>query len=347
MITQKSLHSLTAGCALLAFAGAAQAETVLTFNWWIPPTHLQRTEVMNPWAEAVAEATNGEVRIEFTTTSLAPPPRQPELVADGVVDLVLGVHGYTPDRFVNAGVMELPFMATTGEHASIAYWRAYEEFFAETNEHGEGVRVLAHYVHSPGTVMARERTLDSIDDFNGLLVRAGGGTQDRVVDALGASVVSSPAPTTYELLANGVVDATLLAVAGLNRLGRRDLVRDILEPDVMLPAVAQGAVGIEIREDDREMRALLAPVHCAATALRVGAERAFLAAMDGSCKTPLAALMSLPDPEGRARFDALSANPDGTNLHKVSYLMQVRHEGDAERLGRQAAADIRARLPAL
>lgn len=225
MITQKSLHSLTAGCALLAFAGAAQAETVLTFNWWIPPTHLQRTEVMNPWAEAVAEATNGEVRIEFTTTSLAPPPRQPELVADGVVDLVLGVHGYTPDRFVNAGVMELPFMATTGEHASIAYWRAYEEFFAETNEHGEGVRVLAHYVHSPGTVMARERTLDSIDDFNGLLVRAGGGTQDRVVDALGASVVSSPAPTTYELMANGVVDATLMTPDGYTSFNLADHVQ--------------------------------------------------------------------------------------------------------------------------
>lgn len=225
MITQKSLHSLTAGCALLAFAGAAQAETVLTFNWWIPPTHLQRTEVMNPWAEAVAEATNGEVRIEFTTTSLAPPPRQPELVADGVVDLVLGVHGYTPDRFVNAGVMELPFMATTGEHASIAYWRAYEQFFAETNEHGEGVRVLAHYVHSPGTVMARERTLDSIDDFNGLLVRAGGGTQDRVVDALGASVVSSPAPTTYELMANGVVDATLMTPDGYTSFNLADHVQ--------------------------------------------------------------------------------------------------------------------------
>lgn len=198
---------------------------MLTFNWWIPPTHLQRTEVMTPWAEAVAEATNGEVRIEFTTTSLAPPPRQPELVADGVVDLVLGVHGYTPDRFVNAGVMELPFMATTGEDASIAYWRAYEEFFAETDEHGEGVRVLAYYVHSPGTVMARERTLDSIDDFNGLLVRAGGGTQDRVVAALGASVVSSPAPTTYELLANGVVDATLMTPDGYTSFNLADHVQ--------------------------------------------------------------------------------------------------------------------------
>lgn len=224
MITQKSLHSLTAGCALLAFAGAAQAETVLTFNWWIPPTHLQRTEVMNPWAAAVAEATDGEVRIEFTTTSLAPPPRQPELVADGVVDLVLGVHGYTPDRFVNAGVMELPFMATTGEHASIAYWRAYEEFFAATDEH-EGVRVLAHFVHSPGTVMAREQVIESIEDFNGLLTRGGGGTQDRVLEALGAAVVSSPAPTTYELLANGVVDATLMTPDGYTSFNLADHVQ--------------------------------------------------------------------------------------------------------------------------
>jgi len=221
MTMQKSLQSLTAGCALLAFASAAQAETVLTFNWWVPPTHLTRTEIMNPWAEAVAEATNGEVRIEFTTTSMAPPPRQPELVAEGVVDLVMGVHGYTPDRFMNAGVMELPFMTTTGEHASIAYWRAYEQFFAASGEH-EGTRVLAHFVHSAGSVMARERVLDSIDAFNGLLIRAGGGTQDRVAAALGGSVVSSPAPTTYELLANGVVDATLMTPDGYTSFNLSD-----------------------------------------------------------------------------------------------------------------------------
>ena len=221
MTYKTPLRSLTAGAALFAFSASAQAETVLTFNWWIPPTHLMRVNIMDPWAEAVAEATGGEVRIEFTTTSLAPPPRQPELVADGAVDLVLGVHGYTPDRFVNAGVMELPFMTTTGEHASIAYWRAYERFFAETGEH-DGVRVLAHYVHSAGSVMARETVLDNLDAFNGLLIRAGGGTQDRVAAALGGSVVSSPAPTTYELLANGVVDATLMTPDGYTSFNLSD-----------------------------------------------------------------------------------------------------------------------------
>lgn len=215
------LRSLAAAGTLVALTGAAQAQTVLTFNWWVPPTHLTRTEIMDPWAEAVSAATNGEVVIEFTATSMAPPPRQPELVADGVVDLVMGVHGYTPDRFINAGVMELPFMTTTGEHASIAYWRAYEEFFAATNEH-DGVRVLAHFVHSPGSVMAREAVLDSVAAFNGVLTRGGGGTQDRVLEALGAAVVSSPAPTTYELLANGVVDATLMTPDGYTSFNLAD-----------------------------------------------------------------------------------------------------------------------------
>lgn len=152
--------------------------------------------------------------------------------------------------------------------------------------------------------------------------------------------------TRLQKLHDGVVDATLLAVAGLNRLGKAELIQQVLEPDVMLPAVAQGAVGIEIRDGDKEMHALLAPIHCHVTFLRTAAERAFLAAMDGSCKTPLAALMSVPDSEHRARFDALSANPDGSDMRRVSYIMTVSHEGDAVRLGQKAAADIRAQTPA-
>ncbi|MCB1344789.1 MAG: TRAP transporter substrate-binding protein [Rhodobacter sp.] len=224
MFLDRNLRPLMVGITALALAGTAQAETVLTFNWWVPPTHLTRTEIMNPWAQAVSDATDGEVRIEFTATSLAPPPRQQELIDDGVVDLVMGVHGYTPDRFVNAGVMELPFMTTTGEQASIAYWRAYERFFAASHEHGDA-RVLAYFTHSPGTLMTRERVVDSIDDFQGLLTRGGGGTQDRVLELLGASVVSSPAPTTYELLANGVVDATLMTPDGYTSFNLKDLVQ--------------------------------------------------------------------------------------------------------------------------
>lgn len=151
--------------------------------------------------------------------------------------------------------------------------------------------------------------------------------------------------TRLKKLEEGEVDATLLAVAGLKRLGRQELIKDILDPAEMLPAVAQGAIGIEIRDADAGMKELLAAIHCRVTELRVVAERAFLAVMDGSCKTPLAALMQEPDPEGRARLDVLVARPDGTDVRKASYVMQVTNAAEAERLGRHAGEDLRRTLP--
>ena len=150
--------------------------------------------------------------------------------------------------------------------------------------------------------------------------------------------------TRLKKLSEGVVDATLLAVAGLNRLGQQHLVQHILEPDVMLPAVAQGAIGIEIRDNDHAMRALLEPIHCYVTELRVTAERAFLAIMDGSCRTPLAALLSITDPQGRARFDEQSATPDGSRVEQVSYLMSIRNLAEARHLGETAGRELQKKM---
>jgi len=146
--------------------------------------------------------------------------------------------------------------------------------------------------------------------------------------------------TRLKKLEEGIVDATLLAVAGLNRLGQAHLIQSILEPEVMLPAVAQGAIGIEVRENDRATQKLLEAVHCYVTELRVTAERSFLAVMDGSCRTPLAALMGVPDPHHRARFDALKAEPDGSRVREVSYMMNVTNPHEAKALGETAAHDL-------
>lgn len=151
--------------------------------------------------------------------------------------------------------------------------------------------------------------------------------------------------TRLKKLEEGAVDATLLAVAGLNRLGQAALAKNKIPTDVMLPAVAQGAVGIEVRETDKNTRELLAAVHCRVTELRVTAERAFLDVMDGSCKTPLAALLSEPDPLGRAKLDVLVARPDGSEVKKMSYVAPVTNLGEAEKLGRHAGAEMKALLP--
>ena len=93
--------------------------------------------------------------------------------------------------------------------------------------------------------------------------------------------------TRLRKLDAGEVDATLLAVAGLKRLGLLSAATAILEPDEFLPAVGQGAIGIETRADDAATRALVAVIDDADTATALAAERAFLAVLDGSCRTPI------------------------------------------------------------
>jgi hydroxymethylbilane synthase len=139
-----------------------------------------------------------------------------------------------------------------------------------------------------------------------------------------------------------IVDATLLALAGLNRLGY-DLAAgvvpaEILSTATMLPAVAQGAVGIERREADERTAALLAPLNDDETTIRVTAERALLASLDGSCRTPIAAHAMLTG--NQIVFQALIARPDGSAHHRAA---RTGAANDAARLGADAGAELRAR----
>lgn len=101
--------------------------------------------------------------------------------------------------------------------------------------------------------------------------------------------------TRMKKLGEGLAHATFLAMAGLNRLGMADVVRQAISPEEMLPAVAQGAIGIERRLDDARVAAMLAGIHHHDTGLRLAAERSFLKTLDGSCQTPIAGLAVLDD----------------------------------------------------
>jgi hydroxymethylbilane synthase len=143
--------------------------------------------------------------------------------------------------------------------------------------------------------------------------------------------------TRLAKLAAGTVDATLLAVAGLRRLGKAHLVTTILDPATMLPAAAQGAIGIERRLDDERMRELLAPLNDPATKSQVAAERALLAELDGSCRTPIGALATLDG--ASLHLAALVIEPDGTGRHAVEI---TGAPADAERIGREAGKRLKA-----
>ncbi|MGE0254583.1 MAG: hydroxymethylbilane synthase [Alphaproteobacteria bacterium] len=144
--------------------------------------------------------------------------------------------------------------------------------------------------------------------------------------------------TRLARVAEGAVAATLLAVAGLARLGRTDAIAAILEPAEMLPAAAQGAIAIERRAGDDRTAALLAPLNHAPTLACVTAERALLAALDGSCRTPIGALATLDN--RRMTLDALVAAPDGAAVWRT------RRDGpaaDAVAMGVDAGAELRRR----
>ena len=142
--------------------------------------------------------------------------------------------------------------------------------------------------------------------------------------------------TRLRKLADGVADATFLACAGLNRLGLAQHITAAMDPDVMLPAIAQGAIGIEIRADDENTARLLAPLNHAPTAICVTAERAYLTQLEGSCRTPIAGYAELL-PDGALRFRGEILSTDGKRVSAVEHLGA---STTAAALGRQAANDV-------
>ncbi len=128
--------------------------------------------------------------------------------------------------------------------------------------------------------------------------------------------------TRLAKLEDGVCDATMLACAGLRRLQQDDRITEAIETEVMLPAPAQGAIGIETRKDRGDVHAILAPLNDRAAQLEITAERAFLRALDGNCRTPIAAL---------AKFDGESLSLQGEILAQDGSL----------RVGQEAAETVR------
>ncbi|MDA0339043.1 MAG: hydroxymethylbilane synthase [Proteobacteria bacterium] len=144
--------------------------------------------------------------------------------------------------------------------------------------------------------------------------------------------------TRLKKLEDGVVDATLLAMAGLNRLGMAHAATAAIDTTLMLPAIAQGAIGVESRQSDDRMNDLLAALNHNTSRICVAAERAFLGALDGSCRTPIAGLATISD--GVLSFAGEILTPDGT-----THFTTTRRGApeDAAELGRDAGEELKKR----
>ena len=143
--------------------------------------------------------------------------------------------------------------------------------------------------------------------------------------------------TRLRKLADGEVDATILALAGLKRLGLVEHATKIMSAEEFLPAVGQGAIGIEAREDDTRTREILARIDHADTSTALACERAFLAVLDGSCKTPIGGHATLSGDV--LQFRGLIARPDGTAAHDIA---ATGRRKDAIMIGGEAGRELKA-----
>jgi len=144
--------------------------------------------------------------------------------------------------------------------------------------------------------------------------------------------------TRLRKLDSGDVDATLLALAGLKRLGMSGRATAVMSAEEFLPAVGQGAIGIEVRNDNKRVSEILARIDHVDTSTAIACERAFLAALDGSCKTPIAGHAAVSG--DAVRFRGLIARPDGSAAHDIA---GTGHRKDAATIGSDVGRELKHR----
>jgi hydroxymethylbilane synthase len=149
--------------------------------------------------------------------------------------------------------------------------------------------------------------------------------------------------TRIAKLDSGQVDGMVLALAGLKRLNLKERATEILDPEEWLPALAQGALAIEMREQHTNCKAVSGALHDAPSGIALACERAFQAALDGSCRSPIAGLAKIENDHLRFRGEVLA--PDGSASEEIVFTMMLRSdpEREAAQAGREAGLELRAR----
>ena len=192
---------------------------------FMSPKHVQHTQVMVPWAEEVEKVTQGRVKITiYPGGALGKPPDQYDNCVTGVTDIAFGLHGYTLGKFPLCSVMELPFMVTSAQAGSHAFWDLYHEFPEIQAEH-QGVKVLWLWTHDVGQILTVKKPVRTLEDLRGLKLRCPSASQKPVIEALGATPVMMPISELYDSLQKGVVDGTVIPMSAIYDFNLQDVAK--------------------------------------------------------------------------------------------------------------------------
>ncbi|WP_298860931.1 TRAP transporter substrate-binding protein [uncultured Sulfitobacter sp.] len=204
------LKSTLLGATALAFAasGALAQEVTLNMHQFLPAQANVPKQVLSVWADRIATESDGRIKIEmFNSMALGgTPPELLDQAVDGVADIVWTVVGYTPGRFPETEVFELPFMVEDARAASCAYWKMYDK---NMREDFKDVHILGTWVHGPGMF----HTSDPVEvpsDLEGMKIRGGSRLVNQLLERTGATPVGMPVPAIAEGLSKGVIDGTTI-----------------------------------------------------------------------------------------------------------------------------------------
>ncbi|MEM7733183.1 MAG: TRAP transporter substrate-binding protein [Pseudomonadota bacterium] len=211
-MTFMKLAARTAAAALMAttLSGAGWAQEVtLKMHQFLPPQANVPNLILMPWAERVMAASDGRIQIDhFPAMQLGgKPPELASQVVDGVADIIWTVAGYTPGRFPQLEVFELPFMMTNAEDTSRAYWEYADANMMDTDF--KDMKILGVWVHGPGVIHSN-KPVESVSDLNGMKVRGPTRVITGMLGELGATPVGMPVPAMPEALSKGVIDAGVI-----------------------------------------------------------------------------------------------------------------------------------------
>lgn len=215
-----------AALAATAITAPASAETTLRFNNFLPPTSFLFNDLLKPWAEEVSEATGGEVKIEFTTTTLGAPPTQLDMVSDGIADMAFSIAAWTGDRLKLTQLAELPFVGDSSEAISVSLWNTYEAHFAQANEF-RGVKLLGFVTSVPSHLYTADGPITTVGDLSGLKLRVSGPVPGQIAEHLGAVPVGAPGSKAYEMMSSGVIDGTFFSHDGITDMNMEPLIKHV------------------------------------------------------------------------------------------------------------------------
>jgi len=220
----KAIRIALAGAALALALPAAQAQTVLTMSNWVPPTHPIVLYIMKPWADQVAKATSGRVRIQMLPKPVAAPNQHYDALINGQVDVAWSTYGYQPERFQPYLIAELPQLGDTAVDNGVSLWRTHKKYFEQTGIHKD-VQLLGVMTHGPGMFHHHSKFILRPADLEGQKIRVGGDVPKRIVEAFGGVVITQPAPKSYEILSAGIADGIMFPTESLKSFKIADLVK--------------------------------------------------------------------------------------------------------------------------